>query len=691
MTARTAAPLFLALALAVIAAARADAQAGLDALVERARGGDCAGAILGLERLASEQDLEARRAAHLLGHCLARAGRHAEAARAFEAAAAHPTLQNHARLEAARALLAAGDPAGAASRIRDVAASAEGRLRGRALVVLGEVEQALGRHRESASAFAAAAEIQPDAPAAWLQLGRAAAAAGQRDRARIALGRAAWAFPGDPVEAIAAQELARLLGRRATASDMDPESRLLRGKRLAHRGEPRQAQVEYRAATAGQGEIGAEAWYRLGGVLLSSSLADAHRAFRTAALRGWNAEAAWFWAESAARRAGMAAEAREAAQALLRVAPRGLWTGRYWFNAGLRAEGTGRIAEAAAHYRRAVEAAPADDPGIEAAWRLGWIALRAGHHTEAAARFRTAGRSAPPAWRNAAARAWYWAAKSLEATGRPADRAEAGRIIRLVAEQYPLTFHGQRARARLGWGPAAVPAGVAASRHAGAPGAAHEELAWLGLDEEAAEAAEDLLAAFGDRRDADPRLSRFLAGAYARLGDIPRSVEHAEHALAYGVRDRTTWRLAYPRAYWPEVTAAARAARIDPLLLLALVREESRYDATALSPARAVGLTQLLLSTAREVSGDATLDLGRLHDPATNLSLGARYLRRQIDRFGGDLRLALAAYNAGPGAARRWVRLDPDPDYLVERIPYAETRAYIRRVLGSYGIYQILW
>jgi soluble lytic murein transglycosylase len=681
--------LVLALALAAGAAARADRQTGLDALVERARGGDCPGAIPGLERLASGQDLEALRAAHLLGHCLARVGRHAEAARAFEAAAAHPTLQVYARLEAGRALYAAGDPAAAAPLIHAIAASAEGRLRGRALVVLGEVEQALGRHRESAAAFAAAAEIQPYAPAVWLQLGRAAVAAGQQDRARLALSRAAWGFPGDPVETVAAQDLARLLRRPATAADMDPESRLLRGKRLAQLGESRQAQVEFRAATAGPGEIGAEAWYRLGRLLLSSSPADAHRAFRTAALRGWSAEA-WFWAESAARRAGMTSEARGALQALLRTAPRGLWTGRYWLNAGLRAEGAGRIADAAAHYRRAVQAAPAEDPGIEAAWRLGWVALRAGNRGEAAARFRTAGQSAPTAWRSAAARAWYWAARSLEA-GRPADRAEAGRIIRLVAEQYPLTYYGQRARARLGWGPAAVPAGVAPVRHLSAPGPAHEELAWLGLDVEAADAAEDLLAALGDRRDADPRLSRFLAGAYARLGDIPRSVEHAEHALAYGVRDQTTWRLAYPRAYWPEVTAAARAARIDPLLLLALVREESRYDAVALSPARAVGLAQLLLSTAREVSGDATLDLGRLQDPATNLTLGARYLRRQIDRFGGDLRLALAAYNAGPGAARRWVNLDPDPDYFIERIPYSETRAYIRRVLGSYGIYQLLW
>jgi soluble lytic murein transglycosylase len=71
--------------------------------------------------------------------------------------------------------------------------------------------------------------------------------------------------------------------------------------------------------------------------------------------------------------------------------------------------------------------------------------------------------------------------------------------------------------------------------------------------------------------------------------------------------------------------------------------------------------------------------------------LGARYLRLQMDRFAGDSRLALAAYNAGPGAARRWVGLDADPDYFIERIGYAETRAYVQRVLGSYGVYRVLW
>ena len=230
--------------------------------------------------------------------------------------------------------------------------------------------------------------------------------------------------------------------------------------------------------------------------------------------------------------------------------------------------------------------------------------------------------------------------------------------------------------------PPAIP--HAPRRDAAAP--AYEELFRLGIDTDAADAGEEAFAACRD-----PRVARSLAQVYARLGDVPRSVAMADEALANGIRDEATWQLAYPRAYWPEVTSAAGAAGIDPLLLISLVREESRYEAGVISPARAVGLAQLLPSTAQAISGDSTMTLQRLKDPATNLRLGARYLRLQLDRFGGDPRLALAAYNAGPGAARRWVDLDADPDYLVERLPYAETRAYIRRVLGSYGVYRSLW
>lgn len=645
--------------------------------------------VAALPALGAQNNLDPLRAAYLAGRELSKAGTYAAAADAFRTAAAHPTLRSYAQYETATALLRAGTPGAAseaASILRSGAPSASPRLRGRMLVALGEAEMVLGRADQAVVALQAASNLRPDDPEVWLRRGGAAAAAGRRDLARLAYARAAWSFPGQGPEVRARAALSALLGRPVRPEDIDPESRLLRGRRLAQEGEWDQAAVEFRAvaaATRASRTAAGEAWYRLGEIYMHSDRRAAHDAFRRAAGYGWNPPGAWYWAALSARRAGLTTQAREASSALLRAAPNGLWTARFWLDAGRREESDGRGVTAAAHYRKAIAAAPGSGEAAEARWRLGWVALGAGRHAVAEAAFRGAAQAAP--WRGEAARAWYWAARAGGSASAPA-------LLRMVADQYPLTFYGQRARARLGLPapllpPAPSPAPDANARAVAAP--THEELARLGQDADASEAAEDSLDARPGRRDL--RLVRLLSETYGRLGDVRRSVAHAEEALSGGVRDKAVWRLAYPRAYWPEVEHAAGAAGIDPLLLLALVREESRYDRTVISSARAVGLAQILPTTAAAMTGDPSLTAHRLKDPATNLTLGARYLRLQLDRFDGDLRLALAAYNAGPGAARRWRNLDTDPDYFIEKIGYAETRAYIRRVLGSYGVYRVVW
>lgn len=299
-------------------------------------------------------------------------------------------------------------------------------------------------------------------------------------------------------------------------------------------------------------------------------------------------------------------------------------------------------------------------------------------------RFREAGPAADAAlFRGEAARAWYWVAKTMEARGRSGEE-----VLKMVAERYPFAYYGARARERLRLPAPTIPVADDAplSRDVAAP--AHEELAALGLYGDAAAVAEDVLAEEAKR---DLQVVRFLAEAHSHLGNVWQSVRYAEEALRGGLRDVEVWRLAYPKAFWPDVTAAAQRVNIDPLLLLALVREESRYDPAVVSPARAVGLAQLLPSTARAMTSDRSMSMQRLKDPAINLALGARYVRLQLDRFGGDVRLALAAYNAGPGSARRWTRLAGDPEYLVERITIFETREYVKRVVGSYGVYRLVW
>lgn len=122
-----------------------------------------------------------------------------------------------------------------------------------------------------------------------------------------------------------------------------------------------------------------------------------------------------------------------------------------------------------------------------------------------------------------------------------------------------------------------------------------------------------------------------------------------------------------PAAFRELVERTAQRYGVDPALVDAVIRAESGYDPQATSPAGAAGLMQLMPTTARG------LGVSDPYDPAQNVEGGVRYLRGLLDRF-GDVQLALAAYNAGPGAVLRYGGLPP----------YPETRAYVQRVLSTW-------
>jgi soluble lytic murein transglycosylase-like protein len=121
-----------------------------------------------------------------------------------------------------------------------------------------------------------------------------------------------------------------------------------------------------------------------------------------------------------------------------------------------------------------------------------------------------------------------------------------------------------------------------------------------------------------------------------------------------------------------EITAAAKKHGIDPALLAGLVKQESGFNPNAGSPAGARGLTQLMPGTA------AGLGVTNVLDPVQSLDGGAKYLRQQLDAFGGDVTRALAAYNAGPGAVQRYGGVPP----------YAETQNYVRIVQANAAQYR---
>ena len=143
--------------------------------------------------------------------------------------------------------------------------------------------------------------------------------------------------------------------------------------------------------------------------------------------------------------------------------------------------------------------------------------------------------------------------------------------------------------------------------------------------------------------------------------------------------------LLYPRPYADALQRAAKEQGLPPNWVWGVLRQESLFDPRARSSANARGLLQLLPSTARNVArrnGYPNHSVEDLYDPDTNLRLGTAYLREQRETFGGRFVLVLGAYNAGPGAVKRWLPDTPmETDVWVENVPYNETRSYIQRII----------
>ena len=154
------------------------------------------------------------------------------------------------------------------------------------------------------------------------------------------------------------------------------------------------------------------------------------------------------------------------------------------------------------------------------------------------------------------------------------------------------------------------------------------------------------------------------------------------------------WDLLYPVCHYNIVTQQASRNDLDSDLILALIRQESSFQASARSKANARGLMQVLPSTGRTLARQAGItkySVGRLYTPETNIALGTRYLASLLQRYGGKVELALAAYNAGNSRVDRWLQQFGDVDMaeFVERIPFSETRSYVKQVLTNKAHYHL--
>jgi soluble lytic murein transglycosylase len=217
--------------------------------------------------------------------------------------------------------------------------------------------------------------------------------------------------------------------------------------------------------------------------------------------------------------------------------------------------------------------------------------------------------------------------------------------------------------------------------HVGEPDAAVEELDGFGCfrpdaQDELYMLAAALLSEFGDESQATTLARRRVVKV---MNQPPKG-----EALAL-------WRVVFPRAFRPLIDEVAHKSDVPPAFVRAIAREESSFNPNAVSPANAYGLIQLIRPTARAYAKPLGLpsDPDSLKKPEINLRIGANFMRYLFDRYHGNVAVVPAAYNAGPGAADKWLRERGNLplDEWIETIPYTETRRYTRRVLQSYGIY----
>lgn len=645
--------------------------------------------------IAAKQDEE--RAVALLREAASaeRRGDLANAARGYERAAAFAPVAAPARLLAARAWLAAKQPASAADAAQagiDAGAGAPWRgdlfeARARARLDAGDDAGAERAFREALDAGLDGDRLYD----AKLELAQLLGARGERE-AEASMLVAVWIDaagrpPGDRAgDRIAAREKATGRALRSNADWIARADRLY----AAFRNQAALAAYDAALARKPSGAERARAQRGRGDALFRlRRYADAARAFAASS----EPEARIWYGRSLAR-AGRVDEGIAALESMPETTPPRIQAWGH-FLAGTLHEGRGRDRQAHALYRSAVRDADAD-VAADALWRLGFGAYRQRDFAEAREHLvALVARESDPIDRLTAR---YWAARALERV-EPKPGAAAAELAS-IAREYPFSYYGVRAAERLG---ARAPKPAATTPLADGPAkiapselVAARVLARAGLERTAQRAS----ASLAERATTYPdRLA--VARLFSAAGELNRAqlllIKSYGERLAQGPwpGGDEMWRIAWPDAYAKERRAALSGhSQLPRWLVPALMREESGYRRDAVSPAGALGLMQLMPDTARRLAGRAGLDYARqrLFDPAYNVRLGVLFLEQLSKRFGGRTEAICAAYNAGPGAVDDW-RAAPIGDEVewVEAIPYDETRGYVKRIVRSMHIYETLY
>lgn len=359
------------------------------------------------------------------------------------------------------------------------------------------------------------------------------------------------------------------------------------------------------------------------------------------------------------------------------------------------------------HYTLLVKMFPNSTYAPSAHWRAAWMNYRMRNYPEAARLMdeqvvRYSGGLEVPA-------ALYWRGRIYE--DEEHNFPQAANYYRRLTEVYADYYYADLARQRLavlGTQPGAPPAAALSWAQIGPnpqlTGDLPENDTHLIKARLLANAA--LNEYIGPEIHASPTSDEWGALAQAEIytsyGETTRALQSMKHSgisfytLPMDEVPTIYWHLLFPQPYWTELVADAGANGLDPYLVASLVRQESEFNAAAISRANAYGLMQLLPSVGRSLAkkhGIKRFDTEQLLDPTINLELGTVNLKQAIDRYGGQVEYALAAYNAGDTPVRQWLARNDYKDVpeFVESIPYTETREYVQAILRNREIYHALY
>ena len=548
-----------------------------------------------------------------------------------------------------------------------------------------------------------------DRQSVWLSLGEAAEEAGEMAQAIAAFTELFYGYPTSDEALLAEEAIARLQPdgivvdrmRMRTRADLlfdagqfaealDAYELVLAtapvGERLAL--ELRIAESEYHSRA-----------YRSAGNHLQP-LVDADSPFRAEAR---------YYAASVRRALNDPGGFVEAVDALVDESPESIWAQRALDTLASHFIIDDEDEDADRVFRQLYGLAPDGLFAERAVWKIGWRSYRLGRFDDAHAMFDEAATTFPrantrPAW-------LYWSGRALAENG---NRLAATERYRLAAIDYGGTYYGRLATRdlaalgvtvdipdlpRTSTGGVEEPADstrplVEALLRAGLWEAALNELRYAEPREGTTPAFQATLA-WAQRRQGRDRsgLDQLLAlrGAINRMKRAyPQYLGAAGEQLPLPIQ-----REIFPLSFGDLIIQHASDRQLDPAVMMALVAQESTFSPDVESSAGAVGLMQLLPGTAQRIApaaGVGPFDLELLTDVEANIRMGMTYYRSLVDEFGQDY-LALAAYNAGERAVRRWMDERPGlgQDEFIDDIPFPETQFYVKRILGTAEDYRRLY